>query len=124
MGLAFENLVVNKYRELLGHLHMDRALVVSAAPFRRVASAKTGRKGVQIDLLVQTRKSICIVEIKRKRGIGREIVGEIVEKCDRLAKRPGVSLRTALVYDGDLAPSVEADGYIDSIVPARHLLGI
>ena len=68
--------------------------------------------------------SICIVEIKRKREIGREIVGEISEKCERLAKRPGVSLRTAFVYDGELAPSVEADGYIDSIVSARQLLGI
>jgi hypothetical protein len=124
MGLAFENLVVNNYRELLAPLHMDRALVVSAAPFRRAASAKTGRKGVQIDLLVQTKMSICIVEIKRKREIGREIVGEISEKCERLAKRSGVSLRTALVYDGELAPSVEADGYIDSIVSARQLLGI
>ena len=124
MGLAFENLVVNNYRELLAPLHMDRALVVSAAPFWRAASAKTGRKGVQIDLLLQTKMSICIVEIKRKREIGREIVGEISEKCERLAKRPGVSLRTAFVYDGDLAPSVEADGYIDSIVSARQLLGI
>ena len=61
---------------------------------------------------------------KRKREIGREIVGEISEKCERLAKRSGVSLRTALVYDGELAPSVEADGYIDSIVSARQLLGI
>ena len=124
MGLAFENLIVNNYRELLAPLHMDRALVVSAAPFWRAASAKTGRKGVQIDLLVQTKMSICIVEIKRKREIGREIVGEISEKCERLAKRPGVSLRTAFVYDGELAPSVEADGYIDSIVSARQLLGI
>ena len=61
---------------------------------------------------------------KRKREIGREIVGERSEKCERLAKRSGVSLRTALVYDGELAPSVEADGYIDSIVSARQLLGI
>jgi hypothetical protein len=103
---------------------MDRALDVSAAPFRRVASAKTGLKGVQVDLLVQTRMSVCIVEIKRRREIGREIVAEISEKCERLPVRSGVSLRTALVYDGELAPSVEADGYIDSIIPARRLLGL
>ena len=124
MGLAFENLILNNYRELLAPLHLDKALIMSAAPYRRAASAKTGRKGVQIDLLLQTRMSLCVVEIKRKREIGREIVGEISEKCDRLAKRPGMSLRTALVYDGELAPSVEADGYIDSVVPVRRLLGI
>ena len=124
MGLAFENLVVNNYRELLGPLHMDKSLIVSAAPYRRGASAKTGRKGVQIDLLLQTKMSLCIVEIKRKREIGREIVGEISEKCERLARRSNMSLRTALVYDGDIAPSIEADGYIDSLVPARQLLGL
>lgn len=124
MGLAFENLVVNNYRELLEPLHMDKSLIVSAAPYRRGASTKTGRKGVQIDLLLQTKMSLCIVEIKRKREIGREIVGEISEKCERLTRRSNMSLRTALVYDGDIAPSIEADGYIDSIVPARQLLGI
>ena len=124
MGLAFENLVVNNYRELLGPLHMDKSLIVSAAPYRRGASAKTGRKGVQIDLLLQTKMSLCIVEIKRKREIGREIVGEISEKCERLTRRSNMSLRTALVYDGDIAPSIEADGYIDSLVPARQLLGL
>ncbi len=124
MGLAFENMIVNNYRELLSPLHMDKALVVSAAPFRRPSSAKLGNKGVQIDLLVQTRMSVCIVEIKRRREIGREIVSEISEKCGRLPRRSGVSLRTALVYEGELAPSVEADGYIDSIIPARRLLGL
>jgi hypothetical protein len=124
MGLAFENLIVNNYRELLAPLHLDRALIVSAAPYRRSASRKDGRKGVQIDLLVQTRLSLCLVEIKRRREIGREIVGEISGKCDRIAKRAGMSLRTALVYDGELSPSVEADGYIDAIVSARRLLGL
>ena len=111
---------MNNYMELLGPLHMDKALIVSAAPYRRGASAKTGRKGVQIDLLLQTKMSLCIVEIKRK----REIIGEISEKCARLARCPNMSLRTALVYDGDIAPSIEADGYIDSIVSARQLIGL
>ncbi len=32
--------------------------------------------------------------------------------------------RTALVYEGHLAPIVEADGYFDAIIPFRRLLGI
>jgi hypothetical protein len=35
-----------------------------------------------------------------------------------------VSARAALVYDGALSPVVEADGYFDSIVPFRRLLGL
>ena len=33
-----------------------------------------------------------------------------------------VSIRTALVYDGRLAPTVEAAGYFSSIVDVRELL--
>ena len=33
----------------------------------------------------------------------------------------GVSVRTALVYDGELSPSVEACGWFDHLVPAARL---
>lgn len=124
MGLQFENLIVNNYRELLDPLHLGDALVTSATPFLRQPSRRSQKKGVQIDLLIQTRLSICLVEIKRRREIGREVIAEMQEKCRRIARPDGVSLRTALVYEGKLAPSVEADGYFDAIVPARNLLGL
>ena len=124
MGLAFENLIVNNYRELLPHLHLDRVLITSASPYCRQPAERSGGEGVQVDLLLQTRKSICIVEIKRRQHIGREVVAEMDEKCRRIARPKGVSLKTALVYDGELAPSVEADGYFDAIVPASSLLGL
>ena len=124
MGLQFETLVINNSPDLLRALHMGRVLVLSAAPYRRNPAPKSRRKGVQIDLLLQTRQSVCIVEIKRRRHIGPEIVDEVQEKCRRLSRPSGVSLKTALVYDGDLAPSVEADGFFDAIVPARSLLGL
>lgn len=38
--------------------------------------------------------------------------------------RPGVSVRTALVYEGELAPVVRGNGYFDAIVPASRLLGL
>ena len=36
----------------------------------------------------------------------------------------GKSIRTALVYDGALAPIVETDGYFDALIPFRSLLGV
>ena len=124
MGLAFENLIVNNYREILPYLHLDRVLITSASPYCRQPAPKSGSAGVQVDLLLQTRQSICVVEIKRRRHIGREVVAEMAEKCRRIARPKDVSLKTALVYDGELAPSVEADGYFDAIVPASCLLGL
>ena len=124
MGLQFENLVVNNFRELLVPLRLDRVMIHSAAPFRRTGSEKTGRKGCQIDLLVQTDEAYYVVEIKRQAHIGHEIITEVREKCRRLPHRPEVSIRTALVHSGELAPSVEASGYFDAIVPFGSLLGL
>ena len=63
-------------------------------------------------------------EIKRQREIGREVIDEMAAKIDGIRRQRGMSVKTALVYDGHLAPIVEADGYFDAIVPFRHLLGI
>lgn len=124
MGLAFENLVVNNYRELFGPIGLGTAQVLSAAPYRRSPRGRTPGRGVQVDLLLQTRRSLCLVEVKRKREIGREVIEEMQEKVGRVPRREGMSVKTALVYEGHLAPIVEADGYFDAIVPFRQLLGL
>ena len=122
MGLQFENLVVNNAAELLSPLHMDRSLVLSAAPYFRRASSSSGNEGVQIDLLLQAKMSYCIVEVKRKASIGRDVIDEVERKRRHLPHPRNVSIRTALVYDGELAPSIEADGYFDAIVRFSDLL--
>ena len=35
----------------------------------------------------------------------------------------GITVRAALVYDGELSPAVEAGGFFDALVPASKLLG-
>ena len=69
-----------------------------------------------------SRRAICIVEIKRQREIGREVIDEVSEKVRRVPHRDGISVRTALVYEGHLAPIVEADGYFDAVIPFSRLL--
>ena len=119
MGYAFENLIVNNYAELIPALHLGNALIESAAPYRRMGDA-----GVQIDLLIQTRRALYIVEIKRQREIGREVECEVEQKVERIGKHEGKSIRTSLVYEGHLAPIVEADDFFDSIVPVQDLMGL
>lgn len=121
LGLQLENLVLNHLAEFLPALGLGRALVLSAAPYRKKADAHG--PGCQIDLLLQTRKSVMVVEIKRRREIGREIIREVEEKVARLPVRKEMSVRTALVYDGHLSPTVEGDGYFDAIVPIESILG-
>lgn len=120
LGLAFENLVVNNFRELLPKLGLERSLVKSAAPFRK-GDPESG-KGVQVDLLLQTARSIYLIEIKRQTEIGSEVIDEVDQKVRRIKCPKGTAVKTALVYDGCLARTVEADGYFDAIINFHDLL--
>ena len=124
MGLQFENLVVNNYQELIPFLHLNDVLLTSVAPYRKNAVPSKKQKGVQIDLLIQSRKTNYIIEIKRKNEISRNIITEVDEKIDALKRPKTVSFKTALVYAGELTPIVEADGYFDAIISAEVLLGL
>ena len=118
-GLQFENLVIANYRTLLPILGVEGASLLSAAPFRKAGDGVAS--GVQIDLLLQTKTTAYVVEVKRKKHIEAEIVCEMTEKIKRLGLRAGVSARTVLVYDGQVAPSVRLDHEIDFLIPAERL---
>ena len=120
MGLAFENLVLNNFRMLLKPLHLDGVQIFSAAPFRKAADAKG--PGVQIDLLVQTRKSVTLVEVKRRAEIGESIEREVAEKVSKLKVPHTISVRTALIYAGRLSKAVRGNGYFDSIIDAASFI--
>ncbi len=120
MGLQFENLVLNNVSGLLPHLHLEHVPILSASPFRKTSSRNGG---CQIDLLLQTRKSVYVVEIKRKAEIGEEVEREVMEKVARLSIPRGISVRTALVYEGRLLPIVKANAYFDALVDISSLIG-
>ncbi len=122
MGLQFENLVLNNLPALFALLNLQGKLVVSAAPYRCVRTARGG--GVQIDLLIQTEGVAYLVEVKRKGELGLEVAHQIEQKVARLPVRRGVSVHTALVYDGHLTKDLQASDAVDRFVSARELLGI
>ena len=100
---------------------VDRALLTSAAPYRQ---NKTERlKGCQIDLVIQTKKSVYCVEIKRQNSIGEKVVDECEEKISRLKVKNTRTVRPVLVYDGDLSRRVPADAYFSFIVSSDDLIG-
>ncbi|MBR6022332.1 MAG: AAA family ATPase [Kiritimatiellae bacterium] len=121
LGLQFENLVLNHATELLPFLGLRGVPILSAAPFREKGSPSG--KGLQVDLLIQTRKSVCVVEIKRQKKIGETVEEEVARKVARLKVRKGLSVRTALVYEGSLAPVVSGNAWFDAIVPIERLFG-
>ena len=120
LGLQFENLILNNLPLLLPRLGLDRVLLKSAAPWRQAPTAR--KRGCQIDLLLQSEKCVHVIEIKRRKEIGPEIEDEVARKTKALALPREISVRTALVYDGNLSPAVEASGFFDSIISAASLL--
>lgn len=121
LGLAFENLVVNHYAEFLPRLGLANTLLTSVAPYRKNANPKRKTRGCQVDLLLQGENVMCLVEIKRKGRIGEEVIAEMEEKVSAIKRRKGVSVRTALVYDGRLAGTVAPHGYFSAIVDVREM---
>ena len=120
LGLQFENMILNHLEDILPRLGLDRSMVLSAAPYLRRAGK--GVKGCQIDLLVQTERTVFVVEIKRRKEIGSGVMDEVKAKVDALGVPRGLSVRTALVYDGKLSPAIESERYFDFIVDAKALL--
>ena len=118
-GLQFENLVLNHINDLFPLLGIEKSLVLSAFPY--VQAQTKQQRGCQIDLLIQTQRTLIVVEIKRRLEIGYEVVEEVAEKVNRLVHDRSLSVRTALVYDGRLSPRIEADRFFDFIIPADRL---
>lgn len=116
----FKTLVLNHIAEFLPALGLDGSLILSADPWLQTPAAR--RAGCQIDLLVMTRRSVMIVEIKRRQEIGREVTDEVLRKAVLLKTKRGTPVRTALVYAGRLSPDVNLDGYFDAIVPVESVL--
>lgn len=120
LGLQFENLVLGNFDRLQELLGIRGVEILSAAPWRKRAAGAEG--GCQVDLLVQTPKSVYVVEIKRRARIGEEVVGEVREKLRRIHFKGRKSVRTALVHCGELAPAVRGSGFFDFVIPAAELL--
>ncbi|MBR1836471.1 MAG: AAA family ATPase [Kiritimatiellae bacterium] len=121
MGLQFESLVLNNFPALGREIGLAGKNIDSVAPYFR-RGGKSG-PGVQIDMLVQLPKSVYVIETKRKTSIGIETADEVQRKIDRLRIPKTKSVKTVLVYDGELAPGLDEDGFFDFLVPAEKLLG-
>ena len=120
LGLQFECLVLNNLPALLKRMGLGNVLILSASPYRKRVHARG--EGCQIDLLLMSSRTWWVVEIKRRREIDVVIVDEVSRKIENLKVRPGVSVRTALVYCGTLSPAVPAEGFFDILTDAHDLL--
>ena len=122
MGLQFESLVLNNFPVLGRNIGLEGKNIDSVAPYFRRGGK--GGLGVQIDMLVQLPRSVYVIETKRKSVIGPDVAEDVQRKIERLRIPKTKSVKTVLVYDGELASGLEEDGFFDFLVPAEKLLGL
>lgn len=94
--------------------------MLSASPYFQKPTAR--KKGCQIDLMIVTKHSLYVVEIKRRLKIGMGVVEEVQQKVSGISPVAGKSIRTVLVYEGELTTGVGNEGYFDFIIPFGMLM--
>ena len=120
MGLQFENLVYANLSRVLDRLGENRRPFLSAAPYRCKRSSRNG--GCQVDLLLQTEKAVYVIEIKRRKEIGEEVIAEVAKKLKALPVSRDKAKRAVLVYDGELDLQVENSDFFDFIIDFQTLM--
>lgn len=120
MGLQFENLILNNVNTVIEHLKIAPESIISAAPFFQ---HKTKRHDAcQIDLLIHTRSSVYICEIKFRASVELSVINEVKQKIKRLAGTRGLSIRPVLIYQGVLAPGIKASDFFSQLISAGDFL--
>jgi hypothetical protein len=120
MGLQFENLVLGSLATVLGRVGLANVPILNAAPYRRRSARR--QKGCQVDLLIRTRQSLYLFEVKFRQRIEKTILAEVRQKVESLKVPRALSVRTGLIFQGELHPDIEPSDYFDFLVPFERLL--
>jgi len=120
MGYQFENLVINNLDAVIRRLGIAPESILSAAPYFQ---RKTRRHAAcQIDLLIQTKKTIYVCEVKFRKQIDASVIEDVERKIKALPGRSRYSVRPVLIYDGELAPSIKRSDAFCQLIAMADLL--
>ena len=120
MGLQFESLVYHQIPQLCRLLEIPSESILSAAPYFQNRTAR--QEACQIDLLIRTRRTIYVCEIKFQMSIPHSVIGELDNKMQCLKTPKGTSVRPVLIHAGELADSIPSEDYFDAMIPFDRFL--
>jgi hypothetical protein len=84
---------------------------------------KTQRQeACQIDLLIQTKYTIYVCEIKFRNTITKKVIVDVQEKMNKLKVPKGISVRPVLIYSGELEKSIEKEAFFDNLICFENFL--
>jgi len=120
MGFQLENLVHNNIISLISMLNIPYENILSASPYFQNRTSR--QKACQIDLLIHTKNSIYICEIKFRKKTTNKVIGEVKEKIKRLKYPKNYSIRPVLIYLGTISKEIESEQFFDKIIPLERYL--
>jgi len=84
---------------------------------------KTKRtEGCQVDLLISTRYSLYVCEIKYRKKISPEVITEVAEKIRKLKIPKTKSIRPVLIYLGELSDRIKNSDLFTHLISADEML--
>ena len=120
MGFQFENLILNNLKLVCSNLGIRLTNIKSAGYYFQ---RKTQRQeACQIDLLIQTKYTIYVCEIKFRNTITKKVIGDVQEKMNKLKVPKGISVRPVLIYSGELEKSIEKEAFFDHLICFENFL--
>lgn len=120
MGFQFENLILNNLPLIQKILRIPPASMLSASPYFQKATLR--KRGCQIDLLIETRHTLYVCEIKSAKKIGKGIIVEMKQKIESLEFPKTTSVRPVLIYQGELSDSVVQEYFFSDLIAFEDLL--
>ena len=100
--------------ELIQILAINPGSIQFASPYFQ--SKTLTQESCQIDLLIITRHSIYLSEMKFRKKVSNQVIHEVIEKSGKLRIPKHLSVRPVLIYSGDINPVIEADDYFFRII--------
>lgn len=92
----------------------------NAGPYFQTRTLR--RAGCQIDLLIRTKHTVYVFEIKFRRTVSKSVIADVREKVNQLAVDKSTTVRTGLIYQGDLDPDIATADYFDHLISFEQLL--
>lgn len=120
MGLQFENLVLNNLNSIQESLQISPASVLSAAPYFQNKTLR--REACQIDLLIQTKHTVYVCEVKFRKQIPLSVINDVQDKIRKIKVAKTTSIRPVLIYEGELSANIKGENFFSHLISFEELL--
>jgi len=120
MGFQFENLVLNNIQSVCESIGISMSAIKNAGPYFQKKTQK--RPGCQIDLLIETRYTLYVCEIKFRKKIEKSVISDVSKKIQHLVFPNRFTVRPILIYAGELGPGIKDSDFFSEIIRFEQLL--